>query len=57
MFIFISPKPWIDVVESIKWSDFSLDTFICMKTAQGTIQPGWLASQADLLSTDWEIIK
>jgi len=28
-----------------------------MKTAQGTIQPGWLASQADMSSTDWEIIK
>ena len=24
-------------------------------TAQGTMQPGWLASQADMLAEDWEI--
>ena len=26
----------------------------CMYTAQGTHQPGWLASQADMLAEDWE---
>lgn len=26
---------------------------ICMYTAQGKHQPGWLASQADMLATDW----
>ena len=26
---------------------------IVMHTAQGNEQPGWLASQADLLATDW----
>ena len=30
-----------------------IDPAICMRTAQGTIQPGWLASQADLLAKDW----
>lgn len=28
---------------------------ICMFTAQGKHQPGWLASQADILAEDWEI--
>ena len=28
---------------------------IDMFTAQGTMQPGWLCSQADLLATDWEL--
>ena len=28
---------------------------ICMHTAQGKEQPGWLASQPDILSADWEI--
>lgn len=28
---------------------------IDMYTAQGVMQPGWLASQADLLATDWEL--
>ena len=30
---------------------------ICIFTAQGIHQPGWLASQADMLATDWKIIK
>lgn len=29
---------------------------IVMKTAQGTHQPGWLASQADMLAEDWQIV-
>lgn len=29
---------------------------ICMRTAQNTIVVGWLASQTDMLSEDWEII-
>ena len=31
------------------------DPCIVMLTAQGKHQPGWLASQADLLAEDWEI--
>lgn len=30
---------------------------ICMKTAQDTIVVGWLASQTDILSEDWEIVE
>ena len=30
---------------------------ICMKTAQDTVVFGWLASQTDMLSEDWEIVK
>lgn len=29
---------------------------IVMFTAQGDHQPGWLASQADILSEDWEVV-
>lgn len=29
---------------------------IVMFTAQGKHQPGWLASQADMLADDWEIV-
>ena len=29
---------------------------IGMKTAQGAMQPGWLASQADLLADDWIVL-
>lgn len=30
-----------------------IESHIDMYTALGTFQPGWLASQADLLATDW----
>lgn len=30
---------------------------IVMFTAQGKYQPGWLASQADLLAEDWQVVK
>ncbi len=30
------------------------DPVIVMFTAQGTHQPGWLASQADILAEDWQ---
>lgn len=33
------------------------DPYIVMYTAQGTYQPGWLASQPDMLSEDWEVVK
>ena len=29
---------------------------ICMFTAQGKHQPGWLASQADMLAEDWVVL-
>jgi hypothetical protein len=35
---------------------FDMQPCIGMKTAQGTMQPGWLASQADMLAEDWEIL-
>ena len=33
-----------------------MSPFIVMKTAQGNCIP-WLASQADVLVTDWELVK
>jgi len=33
------------------------DPVIVMYTAQKTHQPGWLASQADILAEDWEVVK
>ncbi|WP_336784015.1 DUF2829 domain-containing protein [Paenibacillus illinoisensis] len=39
--------------------DVALDSqpYIAMMTATGKWQPGWVASQADILAEDWEIIK
>lgn len=37
--------------------EVQVDPYITMKTAQNTIQSGWLASQADILAEDWQIIE
>lgn len=31
-----------------------INPYIVMFTAQGTHQPGWLASQTDMLANDWQ---
>ena len=35
----------------------SYEPCIVMFTAQGLYQPGWLASQNDMLAEDWEIVQ
>lgn len=35
----------------------TIDPHIDMFTAGGTMQPGWLASQADMLASDWQIVR
>ena len=35
--------------------DTHVEPVFCMFTAQGKIQPGWLASQADMLAEDWVV--
>lgn len=37
-------------------SEVTIDPHIDMMTAKGTMQPGWLASQADMLAEDWAIV-
>lgn len=34
----------------------NINPHIDMKTATGEMQPGWLASQSDMLSDDWCIV-
>lgn len=34
----------------------TINPHIDMKTATGEMQPGWLASQTDMLADDWQII-
>jgi len=34
----------------------TINPYIAMKTATGEIQPGWLASQTDMLADDWQIV-
>lgn len=41
---------------SKKGNDVVFNASLTMYTAAGEMQPGWLASQADILAEDWEII-
>lgn len=36
---------------------FDMQPCIGMKTADNKMQPGWLASQADMLAEDWVIVQ
>lgn len=29
---------------------------ICIRTVRGTYQPGWSASQEDMLAVDWDLV-
>jgi hypothetical protein len=40
----------------VRTGDLHVGAYIVMWTADGTWQPGWLASQADMLSEDWEVL-
>lgn len=42
---------------SAKGEDVVFHPSITMYTASGEMQPGWLASQSDILSQDWGIIE
>ena len=37
--------------------EVEMGEMLVMKTAQDTFQPGWLASQADMLADDWYIVE
>jgi Protein of unknown function (DUF2829) len=45
-----------------RWTDYQEPDFIttlphlCMRTVDGSIVIGWLASQTDMLSNDWQLI-
>ena len=36
--------------------DLRVGGYFVMWTADGTWQPGWLASQTDMLATDWQVL-
>lgn len=39
-----------------KDADVVFNPSITMYTATGEMQPGWLASQSDILSNDWQVL-
>lgn len=60
MYVFLAYEP--DFVTDADLSAFDqlevgVGDMLVMKTAQNTFQPGWLASQADMLAEDWYIVE
>ncbi|OMD07820.1 DUF2829 domain-containing protein [Paenibacillus odorifer] len=51
--ILISPG---NAVHSSSAGAFPMQPCIGMKTATNDMQPGWLASQADILADDWLVV-
>lgn len=39
------------------WQGYPMQDCIGMKTADHKMQPGWLASQTDMLAEDWEVVE
>ncbi len=63
MFIILVPSsPNIKPVAGTPYSkagiiaEVTINAHIDMYTADGSMQPGWLASQSDMLANDWEIV-
>ena len=53
MFLFqVAGNAWGFETDVSGVDEIDTDPFICMKTAGETLVP-WLASQADVLATDW----
>ena len=42
--------------EGRAFTNEEIEPCFCMFTAQGKHQPGWLASQADMLAVDWVVV-
>ena len=60
MYVFLAYEA--DFVTDADISEFDqleveVGDMLIMKTAQNTFQPGWLASQADMLAEDWYIVE
>ena len=60
MYVFLAHEA--DFVTDADISEFDqleveVGDMLVMKTAQNTFQPGWLASQADMLAEDWYIVE
>lgn len=48
-------SPYADLMVSPQGT-VDINPHIDMKTATGQMQPGWLASQTDMLADDWTVI-
>ena len=63
--MFVAYMPPVTIPESlvngrtklfVPHGDLNVQGYFAMYTADGKWQPGWLASQSDILAEDWEIL-
>lgn len=47
---------WLVLIQAGNVVYFPMQDCIGMKTATDVLQPGWLASQPDMLSEDWVLV-
>ncbi len=60
MFIFLGDDVSLHTDANLKElqnKDMEMRDCVCMKTADNAFQPGWTASQADMLAEDWMIVE
>lgn len=59
MYVFLATDPEFrtdaDISEFEK-NGAQVSDFLVLRTAQGTLQPGWLATQSDILAEDWYVV-
>ena len=55
--LFVSLPEQVKSFLEKKGKDVVFNPQITMYTAAGEMQPGWLASQADILAEDWGIVE
>ena len=61
MYVFLAEGQSIEFSTSADMSEFNnqeveVGDMLVLRTAQGTLQPGWLATQSDILADDWYIV-
>ena len=44
-------------MEEFRDQDVEVSDLLVLRTAQKTLQPGWLATQSDMLADDWYIVE
>lgn len=60
MYVFLAYEPDFVTdadISAYDGDDVEVGDMLVLKTAQDTFQPGWLASQSDMLAEDWYIVE
>lgn len=59
MYVFLATDPEFHTeadISEFEKNGVQVSDFLVLRTAQGTLQPGWLATQSDILAEDWYVV-